>query len=190
MEIEQELDAAISGAEMLVGHIEQEYGCDIDCSPAHEAVERARKVLGVSDEPTMQNAWFEVTVAQASLSAHEYEWCRSKGRVAGIRPGELKVKMNEALASTQNALRQILAKPALLDAVRGFEISADAVIALLETTGEDAGKVFDSAAAWIHEIQDRTISAAHAKADAEASASASNSSNGNNISTRKLKGTI
>ncbi|HDS1532832.1 hypothetical protein [Stenotrophomonas maltophilia] len=190
MGIEQELDGAISATEMLVDHIEKNYGNNIDCSLAHDAVERARKVLGVSDEPTMQHAWVEVTVAQASLSAHEYAWCKSKGRVAGIQPGQLKVKMNNALASTQNALRQILAKSALLDAVLGFEIGADAVIALLETTGEDAGKVFDSAAAWIYEIQDKTISAAHAKADAEASASASNSSNGNNISTRKLKGTI
>lgn len=176
MEIELELKGAIANAEVLIGRIEKAESGAIDLPPAKDAVARARTALEVKDVSAMQCAWVEVTFAEASLHAQLYGWYKLNGKATGIGAANVKGVMDGFLASTQAALRQLLANKALLGSIPDIQLPDAAAISLAEATGKDAAKFIDSAAAWIFRNQDKMIAAAKTKADAKASASANSAS--------------
>ncbi|KOE97832.1 hypothetical protein W7K_17895 [Stenotrophomonas geniculata N1] len=178
MGIEHELKDAISNTEQLIGQISQMYRSGIRFSLAKDAVDRAHSVLATNDEPAMQHAWVEVTVAQAALSAQTYARCKELQGAPSLNRAIIESKMDVYLASTQAALRQLLANETLLGPIPDIQLPDAAVISLAEATGKDAAKFIDSAAAWIFSNQDKMIAAAKAKADAKASASANSASGG------------
>ncbi|HFF6005578.1 TPA: hypothetical protein ACGCG5_001585 [Stenotrophomonas maltophilia] len=178
MGIEQELEVATSSTKQLISQIEQAYGSAIDISDANGAVNRARSVLDNNEEPAMQHAWVEVTVAYASLSAQVHAHCKGMSVMQGVGRDIIDKRMDASIASMRTALRQIVANPQVLGALPEYGIEADAVTALAGTAVEVAANDVDSAAAWIYRCWDHLLAAAKDKANAKASASAKNSSGG------------
>ncbi|HGM6570945.1 TPA: hypothetical protein ACKQBU_000551 [Stenotrophomonas maltophilia] len=178
MGIELELKGAISSTEELIDTVRRSYGGTMLVDFAEDSVHRAREVLGTDEKPAMQDAWLEVTVAQASLNAQIQKRCRKVSGLPGAIPASIGTEMETALASMRNALRQIFAKPQLLNALPQLGDEEHAVHALLGEASEVAANDADSAAAWIHKCKDKLLAAAKDKADAKASASANSASVG------------
>lgn len=178
MGIEHELKGAISSTEQLIGQINQSYRSGISFSFAQDAVDRARSVLAANDEPAMQHAWVEVTVAQAALSAQTYARYKELQGAPSLNRAIIESKMDIYLASMRAALNQIFAKQGSLGALPALGYTSNAVHALAGTAALVSANDVDSAAAWIVACQDAMIAAAKDNADAKASASAKNASGG------------